>query len=465
MSVEAIANNKTLLKKYAVTFLIPIAIALIPPQGVFTYEMKMAIALTVWMLLWSAFDLSNLTIPSIMWPALLVLFHVCEPAVAFGAWIGPTMYGCVGCLLLANVLSACGLLQRIAYWVAAKCGGSFNKSVYAIFFATFAMSIVTFGAGFVIGAVLCFSFVAAMKMIKTKEGAIIMMAGMVGASTTRMFLYYPITMGPMQSTIQTIEPSFTMTFYELFAYNWPVIIFCLFFCWFMTFIGKTKNSTLGGNSKEYFEEKLAELGPISKKEKIGILGIACLLIFIMTNPIHGWDAMYGFIFVPFILCLPGIEVGNSKAIEDVPWSTVMFTGSCMTIGSVFTAVGIVDYISSVATPLLSGLGVIPLLIAVLIFGVIANFAMTPVAMMAGFSGMLYLIGTQCGVDPRALLFAFNHATDMVFMPYEYLTFLVFFAMGAMTMGQFIKYHALKTLTFAGFFVIIMVPYWLLVGLV
>lgn len=48
MSVEAIANNKTLLKKYAVTFLIPIAIVLIPPQGVFTYEMKMAIALTVW---------------------------------------------------------------------------------------------------------------------------------------------------------------------------------------------------------------------------------------------------------------------------------------------------------------------------------------------------------------------------------------------------------------------------------
>ena len=56
MSVGAITKNKTKMIQMAITFLIPIAIALIPPQGVFTYQMKMAIAITLWMLLWSALD-------------------------------------------------------------------------------------------------------------------------------------------------------------------------------------------------------------------------------------------------------------------------------------------------------------------------------------------------------------------------------------------------------------------------
>lgn len=464
MSTKALAMNKSKMIKMAITFLIPIGIALIPQQGVFTYEMKMAIAITLWMLLWSAFDLSNLAVPAIIWPALLVILKVVEPAIAFGSWIGTTMYGAIGCMLLANVLNGCGLLQRVAYWVALKCGGSFNKSVYAIFFATFAVSIVTFASGSVVCAVLSFSFVSAMGLMKKKEGAIIMMAGMLGASTVRMFLYYPVTMGPLMQSVRAVEPSFTVNFTQLFMYNWPVLIFCLLFIWFMTFTGKTKNSTLG-DSKEYFRQKLEELGPISKKEKKALVGVIVILVWIITNPIHGLDCMYPFIFVPFILCMPGIEVGTSKEIEDVPWSTILFFGSCLAIGSVCGAVGITELISSVASPMLSGLGTIGLLVGVLIFGVLANFAMTPVAMLAGFCGMLYSIAMNLGVDPLAVIFTFNHATDMVFLPYEYLTFLVFYAFGAMTMGQFFKYQAIKNIVYLIFFVAIMIPYWYLVGLI
>ncbi len=467
MSVGAITKNKTKMIQMAITFLIPIAIALIPPQGVFTYQMKMAIAITLWMLLWSAFDLSNLAVPAIIWPALLVILQVVEPAVAFGSWIGTTMYGAIGCMLLANVLNGCGLLQRVAYWVAVKCGGSFNKSVYAIFFATFAVSIVTFASGSVVCAVLSFSFVAAMGLIKKKEGAIIMMAGMLGASTVRMFLYYPVTMGPLMQSVRAVEPEFTVNFTELFKFNWPVLIFCLLFIWFMTFIGKTKHSQLGevGDSKQYFQKKLDELGPMTGKEKKALVGVLVILVWIITNPLHGLDCMYPFIFVPFVLCMPGIDVGSSKEIEDVPWSTILFFGSCLAIGSVCGAVGITDLIASVATPMLSGLGTVGLLVGVLIFGVLANFAMTPVAMLAGFCGMLYSIAVNLGVDPLAVIFTFNHSTDMVFLPYEYLTFLVFYALGGMTMGQFFKYQALKNIVYMIFFVAIMIPYWYLVGLI
>lgn len=463
MSAQVTANKSKLIKT-AITFIIPIIIAIFPTNDVFTYEMKMAIALTVWMLVWSAFDLSNLAIPAVIWAALLMILKVVPVTVALGPWLSTMMYGAIGCFLLANVLNECGLLQRVAYWVAIKCGGSFNKSVYAIFFATFAVSIVTFASGSVVCAALTFGFVKAMGLEKKKEGAIIMMAGMLGGSTVRMFLYYPVTMGPLLNSVWAVDPNFTINFAQLFKYNWPVFFFCILFIFLMEFVLKTKNSDVNG-SKEYFVEKYQELGRLSANEKKAIVGVIALMAWIITNPLHGLDNMYAFIFVPFILCMPGIDVGTSENIQSVSWSTMIFFASCLSIGGVCGTVGITSLIGSVASPILSNFGIIGTLIAVLIFGVIANFAMTPVAMLAAFSGLLYTIAVNVGIDPLALIFTFNMSTDMVVLPYEYLTFLVFYAFGGMTMKQFITFHLAKDVLFIVFFAVIMIPYWYIIGLV
>lgn len=227
---------------------------------------------------------------------------------------------------------------------------------------------------------------------------------------------------------------------------------------------KTKESEVNG-SKEYFMEKFNELGKITAAEKKAIVGVVAILAWIITNPIHGLDCMYAFIFVPFILCMPGIDVGNSQNIQDVSWSTILFFASCLAIGTVCGTVGITALIGQIAAPILSGFGVLGTLVAVLIFGFAANFAMTPVAMLAAFSGLLYTIATSVGINPLALLFTFNMSTDMVILPYEYLTFLVFYAFGGMTMKQFFSFHLAKDIAYFVFFVAIMIPYWFLIGLV
>ncbi|MBP3584657.1 MAG: hypothetical protein J6J59_03080, partial [Peptococcaceae bacterium] len=55
--------DKSKMIKMAITFGVPIIIALIPSNEVFTWNMKMAIALTFWMLCYSAFELSSLAVP------------------------------------------------------------------------------------------------------------------------------------------------------------------------------------------------------------------------------------------------------------------------------------------------------------------------------------------------------------------------------------------------------------------
>lgn len=69
----------------------------------------------------------------------------------------------------------------------------------------------------------------------------------------------------------------------------------------MEVVLKTKESEVNG-SKEYFMEKFNELGKITAAEKKAIVGVVAILAWIITNPIHGLDCMYAFIFVPFILC-------------------------------------------------------------------------------------------------------------------------------------------------------------------
>jgi len=443
-------TDKAKLIKTAITFAIPIVIALLPVTEVFTYEMKMAIALTVWMLMWSAFDLTNLAIPAVIWVMLLILLNVVPVNVALGPWLGNMMYGAIGCMLLANVLNQCGLLKRVAYWVAIKCGGSFNKAVYAIFFAAFAVSIVTFAAGSVVCAALSFGFVQAMGLMKKKEGAIIMMAGMLGGSTVRMFLYYPVTMGPLLQSVWSVNPDFTLNFAQLFKYNWPVLIFCLLFIFLMETVLKTKNSDVNG-SKEYFHPKYNELGKMTITEKKAVIGVIAILAWIVTNPIHGLDAMYAFALVPFILCMPGIDVGTYENIQDVSWSTIIFFAPCLAIGGVCGIVGITALIGEFAALILSNFGVFGTLVVVLIFGFVANFCMTPVAMLAAFLGLLYSIATTAGFAPLALLFTFNMSTDMVILSYEYLTFLVFYAFGGMTMKQFFSFYLAKNIVNVLFF--------------
>jgi len=456
------AIDKSVYIKLLISVVIPVLFALIPTNEVFTYELKMFVAITLWMLLWSAFELTDLAIPAIIWPALLIALNVLPASSVFAPYLGTTIYGALCTMILANTLNRCGLLKRISYWIGVKTGGSFNKSVYAVFFACFAISICTFACGSIVCAALCFGFCMAMGYNKNREAAIIMMAGMLGASTVRMFLYYPLTMSATIGSVRTVNPEFDLNFMQMFIYNWPVLFFCLAMIFVMT---RSTKKTADRGSKEYFIEQYNALGKITAEEKKAAIAVAIIMLYIITYQWHGYDSMLAFMIIPLLLFVPGIDVAKKEDIVAVPWGTLLFLASCMAIGAGCAATGINGLIAKAATSALDGLGTVGTLTGVLGFGVIANFAMTPLAMLAGFSGMIYQIAESIALSPLAALFVFNFSTDMVFLPYEYVTFLLFFAFGCMTQKQFLVYHTLKNVLFVLFFIAIIIPYWFLVGLI
>lgn len=67
--------SKSYWMKVAVSIIIPLILILIPQTEIYTHAMKWFLALTVGMLLWAAFDLTDLLIPSLLWPTLLILLN------------------------------------------------------------------------------------------------------------------------------------------------------------------------------------------------------------------------------------------------------------------------------------------------------------------------------------------------------------------------------------------------------
>ena len=96
--------------------------------------------------------------------------------------------------------------------------------------------------------------------------------------------------------------------------------------------------------------------------------------------------------------------------------------------------------------------------------VLANFCLTPLAAMASFGVPLTNIALSLGIEPYAILYAFNFGLDQVLFPYEYAIYLIYFSFGMLTMKDFIKFFGTKMVLSIIFLLVCVVPYWMVIGL-
>lgn len=456
-------TTKSTYIKIAITVLIPILLVLIPESESYTRNIKWFVALTAGMLIWAAFELTDLLVPSILWPGLLIALGVLPMNIVYNSWLSLVIPCCVAAIALGKILDDTGLFKRITYWLVWRCGGSFNKTIFVLYLALLVTSIITFSQITVVGAALCAGIVHALGAEKKEEGAIIMMVGLLGAVSPRLFIYKPLTFGLVKGSLENVGMDFSVTAIQFFVHNCPNIIFCLIFIFVMTIVGKTKHSSISG-AKEYFESSYKALGKMTKEEKKGIFVLLFLGVGVLTESYHNINGMLIFIFA-FALCyLPGISIGNSNAIKAVNLGTIFFIASCMAIGSGCTETGITAILTKTCMPFFTNLGIKGSVIAVLLMGFIMNFAMTPMAMVSAFTGPLVAMLAPLGIESHVVAYTFLASGDLLLFPYEFVNYLIYFSFGCMTMNQFIKYNTIRVFIYIIFFVAVFLPYWSLLGL-
>ncbi len=452
--------------KWLVTVLLPLGIQLIPASEAFPAPMREFLVSTIFVILLAAFELLPNMLVGLLLPVAYVITGTVPTSTALGIWSGNfMMFMIVGGMIFANALDESGLLNRIVLWAGTKCHGSLLKLLMALMIAGLVVMVVSFTNGWMVTIVLCYGVVKALKLENTSEGILIMIVAQIVSTAALNFIYSPVTVGLWGGGVKMVVKDFDMSWWTLTVYNLPLIIIQLIVVYIFYKIYKPSPYLKGG--AQYFEKEYASLGKVTAKEKKAIVLTILLFAYIITQPLHKLDINYGFIIIPMLFFLPGIDVATrKKSLDTVNFGFIVFIASCMSIGGVGAAVGIGPAISTYITPMLTGCPIPVFLFLCIIFGIIMNILMTPSAMQGMFPGPLAALGTGLGISYPLLPFmCMFFANDMVFFPYENAYLLVLFGFGVMSMKNFMKYNIIKMVITLILFWIIVLPFWYAMGLI
>ena len=168
---------------------------------------------------------------------------------------------------------------------------------------------------------------------------------------------------------------------------------------------------------------------------------------------------------PCLFFIPGIKTGRREDIEKINFSFVLFIATCLGIGNTAGYLGLGQIIADIAMPIVAGKSLVFTFGLTWIIIVLANFILTPLAIMACLSLPMAQIALNLGIDPLAIYFLMTNAYDQILLPYEYALYLIFFSFGLIYLKDFIKIMAVKMGLNLIFCLTIMIPYWMLIGLI
>ena len=137
----------------------------------------------------------------------------------------------------------------------------------------------------------------------------------------------------------------------------------------------------------------------------------------------------------------------------------------MAIGTVATHLGLGTVLIDATKGLLGGsTSPIPLMFIIFCIVFALNFLMTPMAIASILIQPLCVLAVEMGYSPIPFAYAVNACSEAILLPYEYVTYLIVYGFGMIRMKDFIVYNAMRSVLFFAGFLLILVPYWMLIGL-
>ncbi len=466
---ETIKMDKNTKIKWLFTLLIPAIIIALPANEVFTQPIKMFLAITVCGIMMFIFEFFDPIVPSVLMPMFYMMFNVAPANVIYSGWLGKTPMVVFGALLFVAILNKTGIMERICYWIISKTGSNFTGLVIGLYIAGFFTAFVTSANSWAIYAVFTYGVAKCIGYANgpSKQGAILVAVGSLSVMSVYGTVYSPAVAGLFQPAFEAIIPGFQFTWTSHWWNDFPQWFFPIFYMFILLKFFTPKTDIPG---KEVFEEKLRELGPITKDEKKTAVIFAFILAFLLTSAFHHIDCQWAFLIAPWIFFMPGINIGDQKVLKDMNYSMLFMIVAFLGIGAVASYLQLNVMAANAMYPILAPVAGSPFgaqLIAGLIFLVCAgmNLILTPYAIYAAFTGPLAELVIQLGMNsPVFIYYVLAFAGDALILPYESVGYLLFFSMGLITLKDWFKLYSLKLVLQGLWMVLICVPWWKFVGI-
>ncbi len=453
-------GNTKIIVGWTTTILLTLAIVLgFKDSTTVTWNQTLFMAVTLFYILITAFELLNNLMIAILLPATYLFFKLAPAATIYSSWSNNVVWLCITGMIIANVLGRIGLLRRFVYWCVLKLGSNYRNIVVAFGVATIVINIVAPSGGYVIFAAVVYSLCQSLHLEGTRTGTGLMLAACLSCGCN--FIYSPSGTGMAAANAATVYEGFFWDYASFFIQTAPYIV-PFFITFLIVPILFKEDAPIDAN---IIQAEYDKLGSMSLAEKKGLV-IACVFVVsIMTTSIHGVGILYCFILAALAMFLPGIDIGSNEDVKKVNYSLVFFIASFISIGSVATATKFTDVITAMSISVLGSVDNIFIVCGVVfLLAFLVNFVMTPLAMIASLVAPLAQVAVALSLPIYPVILSFLLGSGQALLPYEIAKFLVFYAFGLFNFKDFAKLYGARTIIYAVWLIVVMVPYWKLIGI-
>ncbi|SKA67441.1 SLC13 family permease [Desulfobaculum bizertense] len=426
-----------------------------PKIGLYWFETIFAIAAF-------AFEILPLFSTAVLLLMAYIVTGISSPDLAFVGWTTPIPWVCMCGMLIGALMERTRLSDRIALMAISKIGSTPLRLYLAMLVAGYAVGaiipdVVTVTILFMtIASGMC----ASMKLEKgSKAATTLIMAAFFGA-TIPATGYLPNNVGIVGLLMvkdMGVPIEWLSFFIENICFSVLVGIACI---GLLHFFGSKELGRYMEQCLSHAQEQLNEMGSISREEIKTLVLTSLALAAFATEPLHGIPGYYAFCGVVLLGFTPLFGLLKQEDIGKVQFSILFFIVGCMAIGIVAGSLGIPQWMASKIVPYLESVDSLAASsLLAYCTGILANFALTPVAAATSLSIPLANIAGSLGLSIKPLLYSFFYGLDQFVFPYELAAALIMFSTGYVRMKYLIQIMLIR-MVLAGIAVwIVASTYW------
>jgi DASS family divalent anion:Na+ symporter len=345
---------------------------------------------------------------------------------AFSAFNSTTFWLLFGAFAICVAVSHSGLLKRIALGIIRWFPANYRGQVAAMLFS-----------GFVIAPLIPSSTAKAV------------LASAIGAETSRALGYEPYSRpatgiflstymgygqtGPifqsacvigflLKGTLpEHIRESLTWLSWFEYMIVWGAVFLVGSYAALLLMYSPVTDKT---RSRDYIDDMIAELGPMSRDEKItSAIMLLCLALWI-SEPFTGINAAVTAILTAVALCLAGV-LRERDLFHEMQWGLLIFVGAVLGMGNIFAILGINDRLIVMLRPVISSVGnpallfLAAALLTILVRAVIVSMSAALVLFMAVLSPVV----EPLGINPFVMGIVVYTSMQIFFLKYQNISFL------------------------------------------
>lgn len=355
---------------------------LVPMHGL-SYAGHASIALLVFAVILWATEAYHLAITSLVILFLLPLIGVESFDKAINGFASPIIFLMIGGFIIAEAIRKSGLAQRMTYWMLAKVGTTPDRGLFVSVFATGLLSAwIENVVAFAMLLPIIKEIIPMMGANNPEKGKSNFAKAMVlGASFGSLAGGFGTPIGTAPNLMAYAY--LNIPFASWMAFGLPLSLAMLGIIWFV--LKKIFPSEAKGieGGKITMEAKIAEMGKISRQEKLSALILLFTIGLWLTTSITGLSSYAIAIMGAFLFFAFGI-IKWEDAQKNVDWGLIVFFGGALSLGAALLTTGAASWIIEQMLGLLGSdpstlvIMLLLMVIATLITQVMSNIALSAI---------------------------------------------------------------------------------------